>query len=166
MEQLLHDFSPGLFFWQSVIVLILIFLLKKFAWKPILDSVAEREEGIQSALDQAEEAKKALADLQASNEELLKEARLERETMLKEARETRDNLVNGAAAEAKAEAEKILTNAQHAIEAEKQKAMVDIKNQVADLSVEVAGKILKDSLSSAESQKALAEKYVADLKLN
>lgn len=166
MEQLLHDFSPGLFFWQSVIVLILIFLLKKFAWKPILDSVAEREEGIQSALDQAEEAKKALADLQASNEELLKEARLERETMLKEARETRDNLVNGAAAEAKAEAEKILTNAQHAIEAEKQKAMVDIKNQVANLSVEVAGKILKDSLSSAESQKALAEKYVADLKLN
>jgi F-type H+-transporting ATPase subunit b len=166
MEQLIHDFSPGLFFWQSVIVLILIFLLKKFAWKPILDSVAEREEGIQSALDQAEEAKKALADLQASNEELLKEARLERETMLKEARETRDQLVNGATAEAKEEAEKILTNAHNAIEAEKQKAMVDFKNQVAELSVDVASKILKDSLSSAESQKALAEKYVADLKLN
>jgi F-type H+-transporting ATPase subunit b len=166
MEQLLHDFSPGLFFWQSVIVLILIFLLKKFAWKPILDSVSEREEGIQNALDQAEEAKKALADLQASNEELLKEARTEREAMLKQARETRDSLVNGAAAEAKAEADKILTNAQEAIHAEKQKAMVDIKNQVAELSIEVATKILKDSLSSAESQKALAEKYVADLKLN
>lgn len=166
MESLYNDFSVGLFFWQSILFVILLIILKKYAWGPILNSVEEREEGIRNAIDEAKAAKEEMAQLKSSNEELLKQARVEREAMLKEARETRDKIVGEASAEAKVEAEKITTNAKAAIEAEKQKAMVDIKNQVAELSIEVASLILKENLSSDDNQKALAERYVKDLNLN
>ena len=166
MESLLNDFSIGLFFWQSVLFIILVVILKKYAWGPILDSVEERESGIRRAIDEAKAAKEEMAALKASNEDLLKEARIEREAMLKEARDIKEKIVSDASGEAKAEAEKIITNAKEVIEAEKQKAMTDIKNQVAELSIEVASLILKENLSSDESQKALAEKYVKDLNLN
>lgn len=166
MESLYNDFSVGLFFWQSILFVILLIILKKYAWGPILNSVEEREEGIRKAIDEAKSAKEEMAQLKSSNEELLKQARVEREAMLKEARETRDKIVGDAASEAKAEAEKITANAKAAIEAEKQKAMVDIKNQVAELSIEVASLILKENLSSDDNQKALAERYVKDLNLN
>lgn len=166
MESLLNDFSLGLFFWQSVLFIILIVILKKYAWGPILNSVEEREEGIRTAIDEAKAAKAEMAALKASNEDLLKEARIEREAMLKEARDIKEKIVNDASSEAKVEAEKIISNAKEGIEAEKQKAMTEIKNQVAELSIEVASLILKDNLSSDESQKALAEKYVKDLNLN
>lgn len=166
MESLINDFSVGLFFWQTILFLILIFILKKYAWGPILESVEDREEGIRTAIDEAKAAKEEMAQLKSSNEELLKEARIEREEMLKEARETKNKIVGDASAEAKAEAEKITANAKAAIEAEKQKAMVDIKNQVAELSIEVASLILKENLSSDDNQKALAERYVKDLNLN
>ena len=166
MDQLVNDFSPGLFFWQSVIVLILIFLLKKFAWKPILSSVEEREEGIRTALDEAIAAKEEMAKLKSSNEELLKAARLERETMLQEARDIKDKMVSDASNIAKEEAAKIITSANASIVSEKEKAMAEIKNQVAEMSIEVASLILKENLSSDANQKALAEKYVKDLNLN
>lgn len=166
MDQLVNDFSPGLFFWQSVIVLILIFLLKKFAWKPILSSVEEREEGIRTALDEAIAAKEEMAKLKSSNEELLKAARLERETMLQEARDIKDKMVSDASNIAKEEAAKIITSANASIVSEKEKAMAEIKNQVAEMSIEIASLILKENLSSDANQKALAEKYVKDLNLN
>ena len=166
MESLLHDFSVGLFIWQSLIFIVLIFLLKKFAWKPILSSVEDREEGIKQALVEAKAAKEEMANLKASNEELLKEARIEREAMLKEARDARDTIVNGATKEAKEQAETLINNAKVAIQSEKEKAMTDIKNEVAVLAIEVAGKLLKENLSSDAKQKDLAEKYVKDLNLN
>lgn len=166
MENLINDFSVGLFFWQSVLFVILLFILGKYAWRPILNSVEEREEGIRTAIGQAEAAKEELAKLQATNEELLKEARLERDAMLKEARDTKDKIVGEAANEAKTEAQRIMTTAKETIEAEKQRALVDIKNQVAEMSIEIASLILKENLSSDASQKELAEKYVKDLNLN
>ena len=166
MENLINDFSLRLFFWQSVLFVILLFILGKYAWRPILNSVEEREEGIRSAIGQAEAAKEELAKLQATNEELLKEARLERDAMLKEARDTKDKIVGEAANEAKSEAQRIMTTAKETIEAEKQRALVDIKNQVAEMSIEIASLILKENLSSDASQKELAEKYVKDLNLN
>ncbi|MGB1004153.1 MAG: F0F1 ATP synthase subunit B [Salibacteraceae bacterium] len=166
MEQLLHDFSVGLFVWQSLIFIVLIFLLKKFAWKPILSSVEEREEGIRTALDEAKAAKEEMAKLKSANEDLLKEARAEREAMLQEAREIKEKIVGDATSIAKEEAATITAAAKSAIEGEKEKAMTEIKNQVAEMSIEVASLILKENLSSDANQKALAEKYVKDLNLN
>ena len=166
MENLLNEFSAGLFFWQSILFIILLVILKKYAWGPILNSVEEREEGIRTAIDEAKAAKEEMAELKASNEDLLKEARIEREAMLQEARNIKDKIVSDASTAAKEEAAKITANAREAIESEKQKAMVEIKNQVAGLSIEVASLILKENLSSDASQTALAEKYVNDLNLN
>ena len=108
MEQLLNDFSPGLFVVQTILLLGLIFLMVKFAWKPILNSLNEREEGIQSALDSAEEAKKEMQNLTAGNEKLIKEARAERDALLKEAREIKDKMISEAKEEAKEEATKMI----------------------------------------------------------
>ncbi len=166
MEKLIHDFSVGLFIWQSVIFIVLIFLLKKFAWKPILSSVEDREEGIRTALDEAKAAKEEMAKLKSANEDLLKEARAEREAMLTEAREIKEKIVTEASTTAKDEAAKITAAAHESIKGEKEKAMVEIKNQVAAMSIEVASLILKENLSSDANQKALAEKYVNDLNLN
>jgi F-type H+-transporting ATPase subunit b len=166
MENLLNDFSIGLFFWQSILFIILVVILKKYAWGPILDSVEEREAGIRTAIDEAKAAKEEMAALKASNEDLLKEARVEREAMLQEARNIKDKIVSDATVIAKEEAAKIAAAAKDAIESEKQKAMVEIKNQVAELSIEVASLILKENLSSDAKQTELAEKYVKDLNLN
>jgi F-type H+-transporting ATPase subunit b len=166
MENLLNGFSVGLFFWQSVLFIILLVILKKYAWGPILNSVEEREEGIRSAIDEAKAAKEEMAQLKASNEDLLKEARIEREAMLQEARAIKDKIVGDASNTAKEEAAQIITAAKATIESEKQKAMVEIKNQVAELSIEVASLILKENLSSDAKQSELAEKYVKELNLN
>ena len=119
MDQLLNDFSPGLFVMQAVILLILILLMKKFAWKPILSSLDEREQGIQGALEAAEKARLEMKNLQADNEKALQEARIERDAMLKEAREIRTKMIAEAEDDAKAQADKIITQAQEAIAAEK-----------------------------------------------
>src|SRR5690554_7438947 len=109
METLLNDFSPGLFVMQTVLLIVLILLMVKFAWKPILNSLNEREEGIQGALDAAEKAKLEMANLQADNERLLQEARTEREAMLKEAREIKAKMISDAKEEASQEADKMIT---------------------------------------------------------
>ncbi|MFD0964566.1 F0F1 ATP synthase subunit B [Pseudofulvibacter geojedonensis] len=166
MDQLLNDFSPGLFFMQAIILLILIVLMRKFAWKPILDSLQSREEGIQGALDAAENAKKEMANLQADNEKLLKEARAEREAMLKDAREMKDKIVADAKAEAQAQADKTIAQAQATIAAEKASAMAELKNTVASLSVEIAEKVVREELSNKDKQLGLVEKSLAEVTLN
>ena len=140
-------------------------MLKKYAWKPILDSVNEREEGIKNALLSAEKAKEEMASLQSDNEQTLKKARLERDGLLKEAREIKQKLIDDAKNEASAEAKKILIQAQETIKSEKNAAIVDLKNQVANLSVEIAEKVLKEKLSNDKSQMELVKELVKDVSL-
>ena len=152
MEQLLENFSLDLFVKQTILLLLLIFLMVKFAWKPILNALNDREQGIKDALDSAENAKKEMENLTADNEKLLKEARAQRDAMLKEAREIKTKMIEDAKGEAKAEADKLIANAQVAIQSEKKAAIADIKNQVASLSVEIAEKVVKEELSNKDKQ--------------
>lgn len=166
MDQLLNDFSPGLFIMQTVIMIVLIFLMVKFAWKPILNSLNEREEGIQGALDAAEKAKLEMQNLNADNEKLLQEARAERESLLKEAREIKTKMISDAKEEAKSEANKMVAQAQAAIESEKKSAIAELKQQVADLSMEIAEKVVKHELSDKEKQLQLVDQMLGEAKLN
>lgn len=166
MEKLINDFSFGLFIWQVVIFVGLIILLKKFAWKPILDAVNEREEGIKNALLSAENAKKEMQNLKSDNEKLLADARAERDALMKEAREIKDKMINDAKIEAQEAGEKMIAQAKAAIESEKNVAMADLKNQVSSLSLEIAEKVLRDELSNKDSQTKLVEKMLGDAKLN
>lgn len=166
MEKLINDFSFGLFFWQSLIFLLLIFLLRKFAWKPILDAVNDREEGIKNALLSAEIAKRDMQNLKSDNEKLLAEARVERDVILKEAREIKDKIVSEAKDEAQVQAGKMIEQAKAAINSEKNAAMAELKNQVSNLSIEIAEKILKSELTDKDSQTKLVEKMLGDVKLN
>jgi F-type H+-transporting ATPase subunit b len=165
MEKLISEFSIGLFFWQTVIFILLIFLLKKYAWKPILDAVNEREEGIKNALLSAEKAKEEMASLQSDNEETLKKARAERDLLLKEAREMKQQLIDEAKNEAQTEAKKIITQAQTTIQNEKKAAISDLKNQVAILSIDIAEKVLKEKLSDDKTQMNLVKDLVKDVTL-
>jgi len=166
METLINNFSVGLFFWQSVIFIALIFLLRKFAWGPILSAVNDREKSIEAALESAEEAKAQMTALKSDNEALLNEARAERDAMLKEAREIKDGIVADAKGIANKESEKIIAAARESIQHEKMAAITELKNQVATLSIEIAERILKDELSSADKQKAIIDNVVKDINLN
>jgi F-type H+-transporting ATPase subunit b len=158
--------GSGLIIWQAIIFLLLVVLLSKFAWKPILGSLKEREESIQTALDTAEKARAEMAKLTADNESLLKQAREERDKMLKEAREIANRLKDEAQSDAKKAADKIITDARAAINVEKEAALRDVRTQVAMFSLEVAEKLIKKNLSSDKEQKGLIEGYIKDLKLN
>lgn len=166
METLLNDFSPGLFFMQLIILFVLIAMMVKFAWKPIMTSISEREDGIKDALAAAENAKKEMQNVTADSERLLKEARAEREAMLKEAREIKDKVVADAKELAKSEGDKMIKQAQATIESEKKAAVADIKNQVANLSVDIAEKVIKEQLSNKGEQLKLVENMLGDIKLN
>jgi F-type H+-transporting ATPase subunit b len=165
MEKLIEEFSIGLFFWQTIIFVILIFLLKKFAWSPILKAVNDREQGIKDALDSAEAAKKEMQSLQADNEKIMKEARAERDSLLKEARDLKNSMISQAKDEAKSEAQKIIESANEAILNEKNAAVSDIKKQVASLSIEIAEKLLKEKLSDDNKQMKIVEDIIKDVKL-
>jgi F-type H+-transporting ATPase subunit b len=158
--------GTGLLFWQAVVFIALVFLLAKLAWKPILSSLKEREESIQTALDSAEKAKLEMASLKSDNEKLLKEARAERDVILKEAREAASRLHDQAQTEAKKNADKIIEDAKSIINTEKQAALRDVRAQVASFSLEVAEKLLKKNLASDKAQKDLVDGFVKDLKLN
>jgi F-type H+-transporting ATPase subunit b len=158
---LLEDFSIGLFVMQAFILVILILLLGKFAWKPILGSLDDREQGIANALAAAENAKLEMAKLEASNKAAAQDARMQRDVMLKEAREIKDKMIVDAAAQAQEKADIIIANAQEAIEAEKKAALADIKRQVASLSLDIAEKITQKELSEKDAQHALIEKLLA-----
>lgn len=166
MDKLVNDFSFGLFFWQLFIFIGLIFLLKKFAWKPILDAVNEREEGIRGALLSAEKARNEMQNLQADNQRILQEARMERDTMLKEAREMKEKMIADSKNEAQAAGLKMIEQAKAAIQGEKNAAMAELKSQVSSLSLEIAEKLLKDELSNKDAQVKLVEKMLGDAKLN
>jgi len=166
MDKLLSDFSLGLFFWMGVLFVVLVFLLKKFAWKPILDAVNDREEGIKKALASAEKAKKEMQNLASDNEALVKEARAERDAMLKEAREIKAKIVAEAKDEAQTQANKMIEQAQTAIASEKKSAMAELKNHVASLSVEIAEKMVREQLSSKDKQLKLVEELLGEAKLN
>ena len=166
MEKLINDFSYGLFFWQFILFVGLIFVLRKFAWKPILNAVNEREEGIKDALAQAENARKEMQNLTADNERILKEARNEREELLKDARSIRENMIETAKGEAQVEAEKMINKAKESIESEKLAAIADLKKQVAELSIGIAEKLMKDQLASKDAQVKLIDNMLKDVKLN
>jgi len=165
MEKLIEEFSIGLFFWQTIIFVILIYLLQKFAWSPILKAVNDREQGIKDALDSAEAAKKEMQSLQADNEKIMKEARAERDSLLKEARGLKNSMISQAKDEAKSEAQKIIESANEAILNEKNAAVSDIKKQVASLSIEIAEKLLKEKLSDDNKQMKIVEDLIKDVKL-
>ncbi len=156
----------GLLFWTFISFAILFFLLKKFAWKPIVGTVNDREQSIKEALASAEAAKKEMENLTADNERILKEARAEREVMMKEARELKAKMIADAKDEAKLAADKMITDAQAAIETEKKSAVAELKNQVASLSVEIAEKVVKTELSDKDKQLKLVEDMLGDATLN
>ncbi|TCN61160.1 F0F1 ATP synthase subunit B [Flavobacterium circumlabens] len=166
MDKLINQFEFGLFFWQILIFVGLIFLLKKFAWKPILDAVNDREQGIKDALLSAESARQEMQNLQADNLRILNEARAERDAMLKEAREMKEKMIADSKNEAQAQGQKMIEQAKAAIESEKNAAMAELKLQVSTLSLSIAEKLLKEELSNKESQTRLVEKMLGDVKLN
>jgi len=156
----------GLVFWMTVSFLIVVFILRKFAWGPILSSLKERETSIEDALNAAKKAKDEVANMKAENEQLLKQARNERDMMLKEARDTKDAIVNEARSKAQSEADRMITSAREAIQNEKMAAITELKNQVATLSIEIAEKVIRQQLASDEKQKALVNDLLKDVKLN
>ena len=165
MEKLINDFSFGLFIWQIILFLLLLFLLRKYAWRPILKAVNDREQGIKDALDSAEKAKLEMANLQAENEKLLQEARVERDAMMKEAREVKTKMIADAKDEAQAEANKMIVQAQTAIESEKKSAMAELKSHVAELSIQIAEKVVRKELSSKNEQLELVDEMLSDATL-
>lgn len=158
--------GAGLIFWQLIIFVALFLFLAKFAWKPILGSLQEREASIQSALDTAEKAKQEIALLKADNEKLLKEAREERERIMREAREASNKMKEEATEDAKKAADKIISDARNAINIEKQAALKEVKVQVAMFSLEIAEKLMRKNLSNDKAQRELVESYVKDIKVN
>lgn len=164
MDLITPDF--GLFFWQTIVFLILIFVMAKFAWKPILGGINNREKSINDALASAEEARKEMQNLKADNEQLLKEARAERDAILKEAREMKEKIIADAGEEAQAKADRIVKQAHESIEREKQAAMAELKNQVAALSIEIAEKVIRKELSEDKKQHQLIDKMLGDVTLN
>lgn len=158
--------GTGLIIWQLIVFVGLFLFLAKFAWKPILSSLKERETSIQQALETAEKAKQEITLLKADNEKLLKEAREERERIMREAREAANRMKDEAQLDAKKAADKIIEDARAAINIEKQAALKEVKVQVAMFSLEIAEKLMRKNLANDKEQKDLAESYIKDLKLN
>ncbi|MFN3840826.1 MAG: F0F1 ATP synthase subunit B [Cyclobacteriaceae bacterium] len=158
--------GTGLILWQAIVFILLFILLSRLAWKPILNSLKEREMSIQNALDTADKARAEMSQLKSDNEKLLKEAREERDKILKEAREASNRMKEEAQLEAKRSADKIIDDARQAIQIEKQAALKEVKIQVALFSLQVAEKLMKKNLADDKAQKELVEAYIKDLKIN
>ncbi|MBC8053387.1 MAG: F0F1 ATP synthase subunit B [Sphingobacteriaceae bacterium] len=158
--------DPGLFIWSTVAFLLLFFLLSKFAWKPIVKALDERERSIEDALAKAEMAKQEMAKLTSENEQLLKLARAERDEMLKEARILKDKIVGEAKDAAQLEGAKMLEKAQQEISSQKAAAVAEIKGKVAELSIQIAEKVLRQQMADKSKQEALVSDLLKDVKLN
>ena len=156
----------GLIIWQTIVFVLLFFLLAKLAWKPIINSLKDRERSIQDALDTAEKARLEMSQLKSDNEKLLQEAREERDRILREAREIAVKMREDAQADARKASDKIVEDARAAINVEKQAALRDVKAQVATFSLEIAEKLMKKNLANDKAQKELVDVYVKDLKVN
>lgn len=155
----------GTLFWMTIIFGILLIIMKKFAWKPILNALKERETSIADALASADKAREEVEGLKADHEKIIAEARKEREVILKEARDLKDKLLTEAKAQASNEGQKIVTAARQQIENEKQAAISEIRNQVADLSVLIAEKVIQKELKDKQAQESMVEDLLKDLKL-
>lgn len=164
MELLTPDF--GLFFWTLLAFLSVFFILRKFAWGPILTSLSERETGIAESIASAERLKKEMAQMQNENEALMAKAREERTQMLKEARAEQERIINKAKEDTKAITDKMLVDARQQIEQQKMAALTEVKNQIGNLAVEVAEKVLRKQLEGSANQSAYAQQLVQEIKLN
>lgn len=160
------DVGLGLFVWNLIAFLVVLFLLRKFAWKPILKSLNERETKIADSIATADRVKAEMAQMQSENEALMAKAREERATLLKEAKETRDKIVNEAKEQAKAEANKIVAEAQLAINNQKKAALTEVKNEVGNLVIEVAEKVLRRELANKADQEAYIRQLGQETALN
>jgi len=158
--------SEGLVFWTGLVFIVLLILLRKFAWKPILGAVNAREGNIQKALDAAKEAEASMKALTAQNESLLAEARDERDKIIKEAKAAKEEMISSAKEKANQEASKILNDAVEQITIQKQKAITELKNQVATISIDIAERILKSELSEKSKQESVVNTIVEDINLN
>jgi F-type H+-transporting ATPase subunit b len=156
----------GLLFWTGIVFCLLLFVLVKFIWKPILSAVNAREQKISEALELAEKTRNEMKSLQAENEKILKEARAERDAILRDSKEASVRMVEEAKAKAKVEAEKILESTRNTINSEKAAAMIELRTQVATLSLEIAEKVIRGELTSDDKQKALADKLAGDINMN
>ena len=156
----------GLIFWQLVIFLLVLFLLAKFAWKPILVALRDREDSIDNALRMAEQAKLEMQSLKAGNEKLLADARHERDQMLKEGQHIANQLVEKAKTDATEEANRIAQQAREAIQQEKNQALAEVRNTAAQLSVDIAERLLRRELADPAAQQKLVDEYLKDVKLN
>ena len=154
----------GLIFWTTVVFTLLVLLLKKFAWKPILSAVDERNQSIKNSLAQAEKARNEMSELTANNEKIIAQAKVDRDVILKEARDMKNEIISEAKDKASKEAEKLVSTAKEQILNEKMKAITELKNHVADLSIEMAEKILSSELSDVAKQKELVTKALKDSK--
>lgn len=156
----------GLLFWMVISFLIVWVILKKYAWKPIINALKNREKSIEVALRSAEKAKAEMAKLQADNEKILAEARFERDKLIKEARQTKDKIIEDAKAQAQEEINKLMESARASILNEKKAAIREMKDQVASLSVQVAEKIIKQKLSGSSGQSEYIDTLFKEIKLN
>ncbi|WP_118976888.1 F0F1 ATP synthase subunit B [Taibaiella koreensis] len=164
MDLLIPDL--GLFFWTLLAFLVVLFILRKFAWGPIVKALQERESGIADSIAAAEKVKAEMKEMQSQNESLLIQAREERTQMLKEAKETKDRIINEAKEQAKTEANKILEDTRLQIERQKMAAMTEVKNEIGNLAVEVAEKILRKQLAGQEAQQGFVQMLADEIKLN
>ena len=156
----------GLVFWNTIAFLVLLIVLGKFAWKPMLKAINERESGIEEALLKADKMKAEISAMQNENEALLAKAREERATIIKEAKEASEKMVNEAKDKAKSEYERIISDAQVAIAQQKNAAMIDVKNQVGALVINVAEKVLRKELSNKSEQESYIKQIAEEVKLN
>ena len=152
----------GLIFWTTVVFLLLLLLLKKFAWKPILSAVEERNNLINDSLQAAEKARDEMSELNSNNEKIIAQAKLDRDSLLKEAREMKSQIISQAKDQAALEAEKLVNSAKEQISNEKMKALTELKNHVADLSIEMAEKVLSNELSDPSKQKELINRSLKE----
>lgn len=158
--------NPGTIFWMIIIFGVVLFILRKFAWKPILNALKDREESIANALNSAEEAKNEVAGLKADNEKIIAEARKEKDIILKEAKEIKEKIVAEAKEKANLETQKSIDHARQQIQTEKTAAINDIKKQVAELSVMIAEKVIKKELNKEGEQEKMVDGLIDDIKLN
>jgi F-type H+-transporting ATPase subunit b len=158
--------SLGLLFWQVVTFLVVLFLLSKFAWKPIMKALREREDNIDSALRMAEKAKLEMQALKADNERLLAEARVERDRILKDATDVATNLVESARTKATEEGQRMIEQARESIQNEKKAALTEVKNLAATLSIDIAEKLIRRELQDEQAQRALVQSYLQETHLS
>jgi len=156
----------GLFFWATLIFLTFFFILRKYAWGPIIAALKEREDSIQNSLDEAKKARAAMTQLKADNEALLREARIERDSILRTANEAREKIIADARAEAAEVRARDLEKARQQIEAEKMRALTELKNQAGLISVQIAEKILREKFNDRSAQEAYAKKLINEMNYN